>query len=138
MPDAPTTSVYLNAAGELLTHPGGFLVLRYLPGPWEQPALDALLTEAGAWLLRHHWQRLLVDARQLPTLSPALKEWLAVHWMGGRIARPHRLRIALVQPTQALARLAVAEVRSQGSGDGGYAYFTTPEEAFSHLAALPR
>lgn len=131
---APSLS-FANPAGELLTHPHGYAVLRYRVGSSNVAALAELLTQTGALLVAHGWYRLLSNALELPALPTAAKTWMVDYWLAGRIARPQRVLVAVVQPAAVLARLSISEMQSQAQGLTTYHPFATEPEAHAFLAA---
>ncbi|MDO7848796.1 hypothetical protein Q5H92_20695 [Hymenobacter sp. M29] len=132
------TLVFTNAAGELLTHPAGYAVLRYRAGTWGVAELARLLTSTGALLLGNRWQRLLADARLLPPLSPEAKAWITANWMGPTRLRPEQLHTVVLQPAEVFARLAASQM--QALAPHATRYHHCPDEAAAHacLLGLPR
>lgn len=132
------TEVFANAAGTLLMHPAGYGIVRYHPGNWQAADLTDLLTRFGQLLSQRNWHYALTDARQLPTLSAASKQWLENHWVGPEAKRPQPLYMALVQPSEVFSRLAVAQMQAKNYGSTHYTYFD--DEAMAHTwqaAQLP-
>ena len=83
--------VFSNAAGELVEHPAGYGLIRYRAGKRSEGDIAAMLTQAGALLLRRGWPNLLSDTRH--------------------IARPAHMRVAILLPLDVFARLAVGQVQ---------------------------
>ncbi|MBH8558657.1 hypothetical protein [Hymenobacter negativus] len=138
MRTASLTLVFTNAAGELFTHPAGYAVLRYRAGKWGVAELARLLTSTGALLLGNRWQRLLADARLLPSLSPEAKAWITENWMGTSRLRPQQLHTVVLQPAEVFARLAASQM--QALAPDGTRYHHCADEAAAHacLIGLPR
>ena len=131
MPATSTPAIiFTNAAGAVLAHPSGYGILRYHGGPWQAPDLAALLTHFGTLLLNRNWHYCLADAREMPTLSAESKQWLEDHWLGNKALRPQPLYLALVQPAEVFARLAVAQMQALNQGTTRYTYFG--DEAAAH------
>lgn len=137
MRPASLTLVFTNAAGELLTHPAGYAVLRYRDGKWGVAELAQLLSSTGALLLGNRWQRLLADARQLPPLSPEAKAWIADNWMGPTRLRPQQLHTVVLQPAEVFARLAALQMQALAPHATRYHHCTDEADAHACLAGLP-
>ena len=103
--------VFSNAAGELVEHPAGYGLIRYRAGKRSEGDIAAMLTQAGALLLRRGWTALLSDTRQMAPLTEAEKAWVVAHWQGRQIARPAHVRVAILLPLDVFARLAVGQVQ---------------------------
>jgi hypothetical protein len=128
------TPVFANTAGELLAHPGGYAVLRYRRGATALAPLSELITRMGALLVARGWQYLFSDARQLPPLPEAAKEWVHINWVEGRILRPRLVHVALVRPAEAVARLSVAQALAHTQGLTRYTHFSDEATAHAFLA----
>ncbi len=129
------TPIFANAAGELLAHPAGYAMLRYRAGAAELAFLSELLIQMGRLLVRRGWAHLLSDARELPTLPPACKDWMVTDWIGGRIERPELVHVAVVQPTAVLARLSTFEMQAQAQGHTRYYHFADEAEAHAFVVS---
>jgi hypothetical protein len=105
-------------------------VLRYRCGATAVAPLAELITHMGALLAAQGWQYLLSDARQLPPLPEAAKEWVHANWVEVRILRPRLMQVALVQPAKAEARLSVAQALAHNRGLTRYTHFS--DEATAH------
>ncbi|WP_460555407.1 hypothetical protein [Hymenobacter daeguensis] len=138
MPTVPLSPIFATAAGELFTHPDAYAVLRYRAGKWGVPDLEPLVARLSALLLANGWHRALVDARLLPLFSPETKAWIATHWMGGGLPRPSYLYLALLQPPEVFARLAVAELQYMAPNNTTYTYFDYEAAAHAYLKTLAR
>ena len=134
MSEAVLPVVFSNAAGELLEHPAGYGLIRYLPGKRPAGAVAAMLEQAGALLLRRGWTRLLSDTRQMSTLTEEEKAWVVAHWQGRQVARPSHVRVAMLMPLDVFSRLAVGQVQTGVlPGNIQYRNFGDPAEAHAFL-----
>lgn len=111
MPESVLSVVFSNVAGELVEHPAGYGLIRYRAGKRPEGDIAAMLTQAGALLLRRGWTNLLSDTRQMAPLTEAEKAWVVAHWQGRQIARPAHVRVAMLMPLDVFARLAVGQVQ---------------------------
>lgn len=123
--------VFSNAAGELFEHPSGYGLIRYRPGKRQGGDIAAMLTQAGALLLRRGWHNLFSDTRQMAPLTEAEKAWVVAHWQGRQIARPERVRVAMLMPLDVFARLAVGQVQA-GVLPGNIQYRNFGDAAEAH------
>jgi hypothetical protein len=129
-----------NNAGQVLTHPDGYAILRYLPHRRQPDDLTRLLTALGQLLLRRRWQRFLADNRHMTPLNETEKAWFAAQWLGEGVPRPVPLYGAVVLPTEVVARLSINQMLSQAAADGAtitYRTFTDLSQAEAYLASLP-
>lgn len=127
-----------NNAGQVLTHPNGYAILRYLPHRRQPTDLPQLLTALGQLLLWRRWQRFLADNRQMPPLGEAEKAWFVEHWLGHKVPRPAPLYSAVVLPTEVVARLSISQMLGEANpATLVYRAFTEPGPAEAYLASLP-
>ena len=134
---APTESLYFaNPAGQVVAHPAGYAVLRYLPGKRQPAKLPALLTELGQLLLRRGWRKFLADNPEMEPLTAAEKDWFVTQWLGQRVARPAHLVGSLVLPHEVVARLSRLEMYAHAAkGSITYAAFTDLASVEAYLKA---
>ena len=114
--------VFSNAAGELVEHPAGYGLIRYRAGKRSEGDIAAMLTQAGALLLRRGWTALLSDNRQMAPLTEAEKAWVVAHWQGRQIARPAHVRVAIPAP-----RCICAPGRGAGAGGRAAGQYSVQE-----------
>ncbi|WP_460502763.1 hypothetical protein [Hymenobacter agri] len=134
MPETTLTAVFANEAGELFEHPAGYALIRYQAGKRPAGAIAAMLTQAGALLLRRNWTSLLSDTRLMAPLTDEEKAWVVEHWQGRRVARPTHVRVATLLPLDVFARLAVGQIQvGVLPGNVQYKNFGEAAEAHSFL-----
>lgn len=122
----------------MLTHPGGYAILRYHATRRQPNDLATLLTQLGQLLLRRGWYRFLADNRQLTPLNEVEKAWFTTQWLGQGVARPAPLWCALILPTEVVARLSIGQmVQEADPATLHYRTFTETEPAEAYLASLP-
>ncbi|MGI4835324.1 MAG: hypothetical protein ACRYFK_17875 [Janthinobacterium lividum] len=127
-----------NTAGQVLSHPNGYAILRYLPNRRQPTDLAHLLTALGQLLLRGGWHRFLADNRLMPPLSEAEKTWFVSQWLSRKIPRPAPLYGAVVLPTEVVARLSINQMLNEAhSATMVYRSFTEQSQAETYLASLP-
>ncbi|NML65401.1 hypothetical protein HHL22_09315 [Hymenobacter sp. RP-2-7] len=127
-----------NTAGQVLSHPNGYAILRYLPNQRQPGELARLLTALGQLLLRGGWHRFLADNRQMPPLNEEEKAWFASQWLGHKVPRPAPLYGAVVLPTEVMARLSISQMLSAADTTTMvYRSFTEQSQAETYLAGLP-
>lgn len=125
-----------NAAGQVLTHPAGYVVFVYKPGPRTLPDLQALIQGAAQLLTAYDWHRVLGDQRQMAPLTPEQSTWLVQFWQ--QHTRQHRpLYAAVVLAQDVFARLATSQLKQQMSEAGiTYRQFADEAEAVAWLAQV--
>jgi hypothetical protein len=136
MPESVLPVVFSNAAGELFEHPAGYALIRYHAGKRPAGAVAAMLTQAGALLLRRGWVKLLSDTRLMVSLTEEEKAWIGANWQGRQIARPGHVRVAILLPLDVFARLAVGQVQGGvAPGNIQYRNFSEAPEAHAFLVS---
>ncbi|MCI1186955.1 hypothetical protein MON38_05950 [Hymenobacter sp. DH14] len=131
MPDSVLPVVFSNAAGELFEHPAGYGLIRYRAGKRPDGAIAAMLTQAGALLLRRGWTNLLSDTRLMAPLTDEEKAWVVAYWQGRQVARPAHVRVATLLPLDVFARRAVGQIQV-GVLPGNIQYKNFGEAAEAH------
>jgi hypothetical protein len=135
MPLLASALHFENAAGQVSTHPAGYVLLTYKPGPRTLPDLQALITRIGLLLLRNGWHRILGDQRLMAPLSLEENAWLVEFWQAYTQQRPGRIYVAVVHPQDVFARLAVSQLRQNiGVADLAYRSFADEASAIAWLA----
>ncbi|MGI4834951.1 MAG: hypothetical protein ACRYFK_15975 [Janthinobacterium lividum] len=123
MPLSAATLRLENAAGQVLTHPTGYVVLIYKPGPRTLPDLQALITRITELLRTYNWYRILGDQRLMAPLTTAQTEWLVHYWQ-----QHGPLYAAVILAQDVFARLAASQLKQQIS-DTGITYRQFADEA---------
>ena len=135
---SPRSLYFENGVGRVWEEPEGFLRLEYRAGPRETVQFRALLTHAAQALSRRHWQRMLVDQREMVPLSPSEQEWMATEWLP-RAVRESGYRLgAVLVANNVFARLAMNQFVMASRGlSHTYRTFETEEAAVAWLLAQP-
>ena len=139
MPKSPRSLYFENSVGRVWEEPEDFLRLEYRAGPRETVQFRALLTHAAQALSRRHWQRMLVDQREMVPLSPSEQEWMTSEWLPRAVSENgYRLGAVLVA-NNVFARLAMNQFVMASRGlSHTYRTFETEEAAVAWLLAQPR
>lgn len=113
MPTGTLPIYFTNPAGQILEHPNRYAIVRYHPGPRQETDLHALLTHLGHMPVARGWNRVIGDTRQMLPFSESEKTWIDENWGSRHLMRPAHLWVAMLQPTDVFAHLAVGEVQSK-------------------------
>lgn len=83
----PVKLYFENAAGSLLEHPEGYVVVQYRAGKRKFEELQSFLTKAKELLQQRGWHKLLGDQREMAAYTEQERAWITENWLN-KPARP--------------------------------------------------
>ena len=131
----PARTLYFeNSIGRIWEEPDGYLRLEYRPGPRDLAQFRALLTHTAHALSRNHWDKILVDQREMAPFNPSEQDWMATEWLPRAVLESGYRFGAVLVAHNVFARLAMNQLVMASRGlPHVYRLFDSEEEATAWL-----
>ncbi|WP_210516979.1 hypothetical protein [Hymenobacter terricola] len=131
----PARSLYFeNSTGRIWEEPEGFVRLEYRAGPREIVQFRALLTHTAQAMSRRQWVKMLIDQREMASLSPGEQDWMTNEWLPRAVAESGYQYGAILLAHNVFAHLATNQfVMASRALSTTYRTFETEDTAVAWL-----